>query len=361
MQIAEEKSSSSSNKNGDNTTSARRRRNKLFLDGQNHTIQELCKLLENVGATTANVFVLGESGTSKELVSRAIHALSNRSTEPFISINCAEIAPELHESHLFGLEKGSFPSANEFGKGCLELANNGTLFIDEIGAINDKVQAKLLRVMQDGEFEKVGGASPISVNVRVISASPKNLEQLVKKEKFNADLFTYLNAFPIEMPPLRRSAEDIPALICAITEKIQQERGASYTITNDAIKVLSSYSWPGNVKELSNLIERLSILYPPNSSVDGAGPQAMQTITENSHEDMLESDTTEKDQNIPAGAYGHLPESGFNLKNHIAELEVHYIREALESTNGVVAQAAKLLGLRRTTLVEKLRKYGIQR
>ena len=354
MQSIEEKTTPSSKKKGDNATSARRRKNKLLLDGQNHTIQDLCKLLERVGATTANVLILGESGTSKELVSRAVHALSNRSNQPFISVNCAEIPSELLESQLFGLEKGAFTAANNFNKGQLELADKGTIFIDEISEMNDEVQAKLLRVIQDGVFERVGGKSTASVDVRVISSSQKNLEPMVKKGKFNADLFTYLNAFPIEMPPLRRSSEDIPALICAITEKIKQDRGASYTITNDAIKVLSSYSWPGNVKELSNLIERLSILYPPNSSVDKVGSQAMQG-------DVSETAAVEEMENVPAGAYGHLPESGFNLKNHIAELEVHYIREALESTNGVVAQAAKLLGLRRTTLVEKLRKYGIQR
>lgn len=353
------------------TTAARRRRGKSFLDGHSHAIQNVCKLVEHVAATAANVLILGESGTGKELVARAIHKNSNRSKFPFVPINCAAIPSELLESELFGHEKGAFTGAITSHRGRFELAQQGTIFLDEIGDMELQMQAKLLRVLQERTFERVGGTKPITADVRIIAATHRNLEEMVNDGDFREDLFYRLNVFPIELPPLRRRAEDIPALIYAITEQLKRDQGAEFSLTNDAIRVLANYPWPGNVRELSNLLERLSILYP-NSSIDSgqlpdklinkAQVNDLQPEDEASFLEQLEvSQSLYEQASDPVQVYAHLPDSGFDLKSYIAETEIHYIREALESSNGVVAQAAKLLGLRRTTLVEKLRKYGIQK
>ncbi len=353
------------------TVAARRRRSKSFLDGHSHAIQNVCKLVEHVAATTANVLILGESGTGKELVARAVHSFSNRAKNPFVPVNCAAIPSELLESELFGHEKGAFTGAITAHKGRFELAQHGTIFLDEIGDMDLQMQAKLLRVLQEKVFERVGGTKPIQADVRIVAATHRNLEEMVASGEFREDLFYRLNVFPIDMPPLRRRVEDIPALICAITDRLKRDNGTNFSLTNDAVKILANYPWPGNVRELSNLIERLSILYP-NSSID-----SLQLPEKLRNKASINPSSTEEDdigfieqivepfaveEPVPAlHAYGHLPESGFDLKSYIGDLEVHYIREALEASNGVVAQAAKLLGLRRTTLVEKLKKYGIQR
>ena len=352
---------------------ARRKRGKSFLDGHSHAIQNVCKLVEHVAATTANVLILGESGTGKELVARAVHTFSNRAKNPFVPVNCAAIPSELLESELFGHEKGAFTGAITAHKGRFELAQYGTIFLDEIGDMDLQMQAKLLRVLQERVFERVGGTKPIQADVRIVAATHRDLEEMVSKGEFREDLFYRLNVFPIDMPPLRRRVEDIPTLICAITDRLKRDNGANFSLTNDAVKILANYPWPGNVRELSNLIERLSILYP-NSSIDSLQlPEKLRNkasvnpggeATGESDIDFIEQIVEPFAVEEPAAAihtYGHLPESGFDLKSYIGEMEVHYIREALEASDGVVAQAAKLLGLRRTTLVEKLRKYGIQR
>ena len=354
----------------ENVTVARRRRGKSFLDGHSHAIQNVCKLVEHVAATTANVLILGESGTGKELVARAVHQYSNRTNAPFVPINCAAIPSELLESELFGHEKGAFTGAITAHRGRFELAQQGTIFLDEIGDMDLHMQAKLLRVLQEKVFERVGGTNAITADVRIIAATHRNLEEMVSEGEFREDLYYRLNVFPIELPPLRRRSEDIPALIYAITEQMRRDQGAQFSLTNDAVRVLANYPWPGNVRELSNLLERLSILYP-NSSVDSFqlpdklrnkakinGPEADEEI--NFLEQLQDSQPFEENQGA-MHVYGQLPESGFDLKSYVADTEIHYIREALEASNGVVAQAAKLLGLRRTTLVEKLRKYGIQK
>lgn len=353
-------------------TAARRRRGNNFLDGHSHAIQNVCKLVEHVASTNANVLVLGESGTGKELVARAVHTFSPRTDFPFVPINCAAIPAELLESELFGHEKGAFTGAITTHKGRFELAQGGTIFLDEIGDMDLHMQAKLLRVLQEKVYERVGSAKPIKADVRVVAATHRDLEKMVSEGTFREDLFYRLNVFPIDLPPLRRRSEDIPALIYAITEQLKREQGAKFSLTNEAIRVLAHYPWPGNVRELSNLLERLSILYP-NSSINSdqlpdkmradLGKSALEKIEEDGlHylEQIAEPELAEQNQEA-MHVYGQLPSAGFNLKSYISDMEVHYIREALESCDGVVAQAAKLLGLRRTTLVEKLRKYGIQK
>ena len=351
-------------------TAARRRRGKAFLDGHSHAIQNVCKLVEHVANTSANVLILGESGTGKELVARAIHKFSNRSNAPFVPINCAAIPSELLESELFGHEKGAFTGAITARRGRFELAQHGTIFLDEIGDMDLHMQAKLLRVLQERVFERVGGAKSIEADVRIIAATHRNLEEMVANGEFREDLFYRLNVFPIELPPLRRRAEDIPALIYAITEQLKREHGAQFSLTNDAMRVLANYPWPGNVRELSNLLERLSILYPKGAIDSYQLPDKLRNkavINEHESDDGIDYlEQLEQHQSIDevqdtVQVYGQLPDAGFDLKSYIADTEIHYIREALETSNGVVAQAAKLLGLRRTTLVEKLRKYGIQK
>ena len=351
---------------------ARRRRGKSFLDGHSHAIQNVCKLVEHVASTNANVLILGESGTGKELVARAVHSFSNRAKNPFVPVNCAAIPSELLESELFGHEKGAFTGAITAHKGRFELAQHGTIFLDEIGDMDLQMQAKLLRVLQERVYERVGGTKPIQADVRIVAATHRNLEEMVNSGEFREDLYYRLNVFPIDMPPLRRRVEDIPALICAITDRLKRDNGANFSLTNDAVKILANYPWPGNVRELSNLIERLSILYP-NSSIDSLQlPEKLRnkaSITAPESDESAEIDFIEQlvepfvieQTNESLQPYGHLPDSGFDLKHYMSDVEVHYIREALEASDGVVAQAAKLLGLRRTTLVEKLRKYGIQR
>jgi sigma-54 specific flagellar transcriptional regulator A len=358
------------------TTAARRRRGKSFLDGHSHAIRNVCRLVEHVSVTSANVLILGESGTGKELVARAVHKYSSRGKYPFVPINCAAIPSELLESELFGHEKGAFTGAISTHKGRFELAQQGTIFLDEIGDMDLHMQAKLLRVLQEKTFERVGSAKPIHADVRVIAATHRNLEDMVAEGSFREDLFYRLNVFPIDLPPLRRRAEDIPVLIYAITEQLKRDQGAEFSLTNEAIRVLAHYPWPGNVRELSNLLERLSILYPngsigaeqlPDKMLDKIKKNSMNAEVKDRNVDYLEQhsadplDIIDQMTDNTGAIYGQLPDSGFDLKSYISDMEVHYIREALESTDGVVAQAAKLLGLRRTTLVEKLRKYGIQK
>lgn len=360
----------------DEATAARRRRGKSFLDGHSHSIQNVCRLVEHVAITTANVLILGESGTGKELVARAVHKYSSRANHPFVPVNCAAIPSELLESELFGHEKGAFTGAISTHKGRFELAQQGTIFLDEIGDMDLHMQAKLLRVLQEKTFERVGSAKPIHADVRVIAATHRNLEDMVAEGNFREDLYYRLNVFPIDLPPLRRRAEDIPVLIYAITEQLKRDQGAEFSLTNEAIRVLAHYPWPGNVRELSNLLERLSILYPngsigaeqlPDKMLDKIKNKSADTEVKAQPADYLDQhaadplDIIEQMTDNTGAIYGQLPESGFDLKSYISDMEVHYIREALESTDGVVAQAAKLLGLRRTTLVEKLRKYGIQK
>lgn len=357
-------------------TAARRRRGKSFLDGHSHSIQNVCRLVEHVSVTSANVLILGESGTGKELVARAVHKYSSRAKHPFVPINCAAIPSELLESELFGHEKGAFTGAISTHKGRFELAQQGTIFLDEIGDMDLHMQAKLLRVIQEKTFERVGSTKPIHADVRVIAATHRNLEDMVAEGTFREDLYYRLNVFPIDLPPLRRRAEDIPVLIYAITEQLKRDQGAEFSLTNEAIRVLAHYPWPGNVRELSNLLERLSILYPngsigaeqlPDKMLDKIKKNQLAMEAKDQNVDYLEQhasdplDIIEQMTDNTAAMYGQLPDSGFDLKSYISDMEVHYIREALESTDGVVAQAAKLLGLRRTTLVEKLRKYGIHK
>ena len=353
------------------SSTQRRSTRKSLLDGHSKAIQLVGELIERVANTQANVLILGESGTGKEVVARSIHTISNRASKYFVPVNCAAIPQELLESELFGHVKGAFTGAITDRKGRFELAEGGTLFLDEIGDMDLNMQAKLLRVLQEKVFERVGSAKPIRANVRVVAATHRNLEDMVSKGEFREDLFYRLHVFPIELPPLRRRAEDLPALVYAITDRIKNETGKDVSVTADAMAALTRYTWPGNVRELSNLLERLSILYPDTmvdsdklplkyGSAVSESSEEIETIADENdsstnHLDFLYSESSN------LGGLPPLTRDGLDLKDKITSVEQFYIQQALELADGVVAQAAKLLGLRRTTLVEKLKKYDIRR
>ena len=346
----------------------RRVNNKSLLDGHSKAVQRVGDLIERVANTDANVLVLGESGTGKEVVARSIHTISNRSSKYFVPVNCAAIPQDLLESELFGHVKGAFTGAITDRKGRFALAEGGTLFLDEIGDMDLNMQAKLLRVLQEKVFEPVGGTKPIRSNVRVIAATHRDLDEMVNKGEFREDLFYRLHVFPIELPPLRRRAEDLPALVYAITDKLRRDTGKEIKVTSDAMDVLTRYTWPGNVRELSNLLERLSILYP-DTAVDASklpnkyNSKTSSYINESNDESNYfiphARSIDEDESNI--NCLPPLTSEGVDLKSQVTSVEQFYIQQALDMANGVVAQAAKLLGLRRTTLVEKLKKHDLRR
>ncbi len=348
----------------------RRQNNKSLLDGHSLAIQQVSDLIGRVANSNANVLILGESGTGKEVVARSIHTISNRSAKYFVPVNCAAIPQELLESELFGHVKGAFTGAITDRKGRFELAEGGTLFLDEIGDMDLNMQAKLLRVLQEKVYERVGSGKSIRANVRVVAATHRNLEEMVASGEFREDLYYRLHVYPIELPPLRRRCEDLPSLVYAITDKLKQETGTEIKVTPDAMSALARYTWPGNVRELSNLLERLSILYPdevvdvnnlPTKYNDHDKIQSISTTAGKAEKDthaeatMLQEYNEGRSIGLPL-----LTQDGINLKSKIVSVEQFYIQQALDLTNGVVAQAAKLLGLRRTTLVEKLKKHQLQ-
>ncbi|MGN5058976.1 sigma-54 dependent transcriptional regulator [Aeromonas caviae] len=344
-----------------------------LLVGKGRGIQEVRRLIGQVAETDANVLILGESGTGKEVVARAIHELSARSAGPFVPINCGAIPAELLESELFGHEKGAFTGAIAARRGRFELAQGGTLFLDEIGDMPLPMQVKLLRVLQERQFDRVGGGKAVQADVRVIAATHRDLEAMIRTQAFREDLYYRLNVFPIETPPLRDRADDIPLLLQELLNRHAEQHKGIIRLTQRAMESLMQYAWPGNVRELSNLIERLLILYP-NQIVDVADLPGRyrllpceprdERLTEMDERDALAAvfqSPPELDTGIAMPLPMQLPQEGVNLKEMLADLEVELIRQALESQDGVVARAADLLSMRRTTLVEKMKKYGMSK
>ncbi|KTD02535.1 sigma-54 dependent transcriptional regulator [Fluoribacter gormanii] len=331
------------------------------LVGNSVSIRNVRRLIEQVSDTEASVLILGESGTGKEVVARNIHSLSSRATKPFIPINCGAIPGELLESELFGHEKGAFTGAITSRQGRFELANGGTLFLDEIGDMPLPMQVKLLRVLQERCFERVGSNKSIDVNVRIIAATHRNLEEAIKEGKFREDLFYRLNVFPIEMPPLRERAEDIPLLFNELISRIESENRPSVRLMPDAMATLSQYSWPGNIRELANLVERLTILFPKGILSEEDLPQKIRGEYKPPH---IESDTSSSEREALLEAMSQEQIScteGIDLKEHLVKTELALISQALNESDWVVAHAASYLNMRRTTLVEKMRKYGLTR
>ncbi len=323
----------------------RERRNRI--SGSSASISDVRTQIEQVASFSTTVLVTGESGTGKELVAQTIHDLSERADKPFVPINCGAIPAELLESELFGHEKGAFTGALNSRKGRFELAEGGTLFLDEIGDMSLEMQAKLLRVLQEKSFERVGCNSPRPCNVRIIAATHRNLSEAVEQGEFREDLFYRLNVFPIRMPPLRKRASDLPALLeeLLISHGGGDGEAQQLRLGSEALAALARYPWPGNVRELSNLVERLAILYPEGEITLDMLPEKYRDYADDGETDCA------------SGA--ELTASGLTLKEHLGQIERTLIEKALVQSDGVVAQAARLLKLRRTTLVEKLGKYGI--
>ncbi|VEG89882.1 sigma-54 dependent transcriptional regulator [Legionella spiritensis] len=328
------------------------------LVGSSESIREVRKLIEQVSDTEASVLVLGESGTGKEVVARNIHALSSRAGKPFVPINCGAIPSELLESELFGHEKGAFTGAITSRQGRFELANGGTLFLDEIGDMPLAMQVKLLRVLQERCFERVGSNRSIDVDVRIIAATHRNLEQAIKEGKFREDLFYRLNVFPIDMPPLRARKEDIPLLLNELISRVEGEKRPGVRLLPGALDALSHYHWPGNVRELANLVERLTILYP-NGIVDRNDlPRRFKVDNAPSAHGLMNN---ERETLLGIVGQEQTGSDGIDLKEHLVKTELAIISQALDESDWVVAHAASYLNMRRTTLVEKMRKYGLTR
>lgn len=340
----------------------------LRLVGSSTAMGRVNALIRQVSPFDSSVLVLGESGTGKEMVARAIHECSPRRNKPFVAINCGAIPAELLESELFGHEKGAFTGAISTRKGRFEMAEGGTLFLDEIGDMSLPMQVKLLRVLQERMYERVGSNRTQRCDVRIIAATHRNLETSTAEGRFREDLYYRLSVFPLEMPALRERLEDMPELIGEFNQRLQHRGLSCVRFSSSALQALRQHNWPGNVRELSNLVERLAILYPNGEVRAGDLPEkyrGVQPIDEAGGgilRAMLDG------QSKPAAAQSRatldtevlLPEGGVDLKDHLADIEVGLIRQALDLTDGVVAHAAKLLHMQRTTLVEKLRKYGLQ-
>ena len=365
-------------------------------------IRDVVELIRQVASYDSTVLVLGESGTGKEVAARAVHDLSPRRNRPFVAVNCGAIPADLLESELFGHEKGAFTGAVCARKGRFEIAEGGTLFLDEIGDMSPTMQVKLLRVLQERVFERVGNHVPTRCDVRIIAATHRNLEDAIARGAFREDLFHRLNVFPIEMPALRSRVEDLPLLARDLIAANAAEGRGQLQLSQRALGALALCPWTGNVRELANLIERLSIVCagrvvdvsdlpvkyrPPvdwtlevkaleGSLCVSALDEPSQTIAaakqaasleEQEVLDVLEpappetnsSERTASIAYLGADSLAILPHEGLDLREHLLAIERRLIEQALERCNGTVAHAARLLNVRRTTLVEKLRKFGI--
>lgn len=335
------------------------------LVGNSRETRRVRKMIEQVAPTEATVLILGESGTGKEVVARNIHYHSQRRSKPFVPINCGAIPSELLESELFGHEKGSFTGAIGARQGRFELAQGGTIFLDEIGDMPLAMQVKLLRVIQERSFERVGSNKSIKCDVRIVAATHRVLEKHIAEGKFREDLYYRLNVFPIEMPRLRDRVEDLPLLINELITRLEHEKNASVRLTPAAVMALCNYTWPGNVRELANLMERMTILHPHGVvDVKDLPSKVVPNQGQNQDPDMSVAMDTENLAGVPSLpmlSEPRLPRDGIDLKQHLTEIEVNLIQQALDDCNGVVAHAAKKLQIRRTTLVEKMRKYRIHR
>ena len=317
--------------------------------GKNNSMLSVYRLIEKVSPTLSSVLITGESGTGKELVARAIHNLSPRKDAPFISVNCAALSEHLLESELFGHEKGAFTDASFQRKGRFELADTGTLFLDEIGEMALPLQTKLLRVLQERAFERVGGSRTIQVDVRILTATNKDLKDEAEKGKFREDLYYRLNVIRIQMPPLRERVDDIPALVQHFLEKNSQRLGKEkLEITPEAMRLLVSLPWEGNIRELENTIERAAILCNNcRIEAEDVQPDSSQLPA---HQEW--STTLELGQLVPAG----LP-----LADILNGIEEKFVRQALEEADQVQARAAEKLGITKSLLQYKMKKYNLQR
>jgi DNA-binding NtrC family response regulator len=312
---------------------------------KNPEMHKVFELISNLAHTTSTVLIEGETGTGKEQVARAIHQASEKRTGPMVAVNCAALPETLLESELFGHEKGSFTSAVGMRRGRFELANHGTIFLDEIGDVPPAMQAKLLRVLQERRFERVGGTESVAVDVRVIAATNRSLQKLVAQGTFREDLYYRLNVVKIDLPPLRDRPEDIPLLACHFIEKFSQPGEQPKQISPQATEVLLNYRWPGNIRELENAIER-ALVTAQNHQIR---PENLPPHLLVPNKDKLPFKVT-LEQSLPE-----------LLSDATAAIERQYIRKALQKTHGNVGRCAKICGLSRRSITSKITQYGIDK
>jgi DNA-binding NtrC family response regulator len=311
------------------------------LVGQSRAMRDLFHLLETVAATSSTVLITGETGTGKELAARAIHHGSPRRANRFVAINCSAIPETLLEAELFGHVRGAFTGAVGTRQGRLEQAHKGTLFLDEVGTMSPALQAKLLRVLQEREFERVGDSHTVKIDVRVIAATHSDLARMVADGTFREDLFYRLNVIPVQLPALRERRDDVPLLVQHFLQKLAVDSGrGAVTVSQEALRGLMAYQWPGNVRQLENVVERALAFNHGRSQLDV-------------------QDLPPEIQNQPApvdSSQAWFPDGGLDFERYIEDVELSLIRRSLERTQGNKRQAAKLLNLKRTTLIEKLKR-----
>jgi DNA-binding NtrC family response regulator len=311
------------------------------LVGKSRVMRDLFQLLETVASTSSTVLITGETGTGKELAARAIHHNSSRRACRFVALNCSAIPETLLEAELFGHARGAFTGAVGTRQGRLEQAHKGTLFLDEVGTMSPALQAKLLRVLQEREFERVGDSHTIKIDVRVVAATHSDLAKMVAESSFREDLFYRLNVLPVQLPALRERRDDIPLLVQHFIQRLAQESGRpAMTVSQEAMRRLMAYRWPGNVRQLENTVERALAFTQGRSVIDI-------------------QDLPPEIQNQPGAVEGTepwLPEDGIDFERYIEGIELSLIRRSLERTQGNKRQAARLLNLKRTTLIEKLKR-----
>ena len=316
------------------------------LVGKSRVMRDLFQLLETVAATSSTVLITGETGTGKELAARAIHHNSPRRANRFVAINCSAIPETLLEAELFGHVRGAFTGAIGTRQGRLEQAHKGTLFLDEIGTMSPALQSKLLRVLQEREFERVGDSHTIKIDVRVIAATHSDLARMVADGSFREDLFYRLNVIPVQLPPLRDRREDIPILVQHFLLKIGPDSGRpNVTVSQDALRRLMAYPWPGNVRQLENAVERALAFSHGRTQID------VQDLSPEIQNQAAATDAAEM----------WFPDDGVDFERYIEGVELSLIRRSLERTQGNKRQAAKLLNLKRTTLIEKLKRLDPQK
>ena len=306
--------------------------------GQSAPMQDVFRMLQKVAPTDSSIIIYGESGTGKELIARAIHKNSNRADGPFVRVNCGALTETLLESELFGHEKGAFTGAVKRKLGRFELAHHGSIFLDEIGDISPALQIKLLRILQEKEFERVGGEETVCIDVRVIAATHRNLKEEVAAGKFREDLYYRLHIVPINLPPLRQRLEDLPVLAQHFLQHLGGElRRPNLQIEPAALELMKTYHWPGNVRELENILERAAVL------------------CENARIGVADLPPLVKDR----AAVFQLPDENLDLNQTLEEVERALIERAMSRAHGVKAEAARLLGIKATTLLYKLEKYNM--
>jgi transcriptional regulator with GAF, ATPase, and Fis domain len=307
-------------------------------------MRDLYHLLETVASTSSTVLISGETGTGKELAARAIHHGSPRRANRFVALNCSAIPETLLEAELFGHVRGAFTGAIGTRQGRLEQAHKGTLFLDEVGTMSPALQSKLLRVLQEREFERVGDSHTIKIDVRVIAATHSDLAKMVGDGSFRQDLFYRLNVIPVKLPPLRDRRDDIPLLVQHFLQKLCADLGRGIvTVSQDAMRRLMAYSWPGNVRQLENVVERALTFSQGRPQIDVAdlSPEVQQA-------------------DAPVSSDVWFPDDGVDFEAYIGGVELALIRRSLERTRGNKRQAARLLNLKRTTLIEKLKRLDPQ-